>query len=84
MKLKFTLALIFTSLFSFAQQYMLSEDAEISALTIGPGSYLVDSFGHSAFRVRDREKNIDLVFNYGTYDFETSNFKTFIEQRKMI
>ena len=74
MKLKFTLALIFTSLFSFAQQYMLSEDAEISALTIGPGSYLVDSFGHSAFRVRDREKNIDLVFNYGTYDFETSNF----------
>lgn len=83
MRLKFTIALLLFSIFSFSQQYMLTEDAEISALTIGPGSYLVDSFGHSAFRVRDRQKGIDIVFNYGTYDFETSNFYLKFAQGKL-
>lgn len=66
-----------------AQQNVLSEQAEISILTIGPGSSLNDSFGHSAFRIQDPIKGIDLVFNYGVYDFDTPNFYTKFAQGKL-
>ena len=36
-----------------AQQNILSEQAEISVLTIGPGNSLNDAFGHSGFRIKD-------------------------------
>lgn len=55
-----------------AQNPNLSEDAEISVLTMGPGKLLNDSFGHSAFRVRTG--TIDLVYNYGMFDFNAPNF----------
>lgn len=55
-------------------QTPLSEQAEISILTVGPGRYLYDKFGHSAFRLRDDAQGLDIVFNYGTYDFNTPNF----------
>lgn len=55
-------------------QFQLSEDATISIITIGPGKELYDSFGHSAFRVQDPANNRDLIFNYGTFDFDTPNF----------
>jgi hypothetical protein len=41
---------------------------------MGPGLQLYDSFGHSAFRVKDETNGIDLVYNYGVYDFNTPNF----------
>lgn len=80
--------LLFLFLFLFvevinAQQNALSEQAEISILTIGPGNSLNDSFGHSGFRVRDHIKGTDLVFNYGVYDFETPNFYTKFAQGKL-
>ena len=55
-------------------QLNLSNTAEISILTVGPGRYLYDKFGHSAFRVQDPALGVDMVFNYGTYDFNTPNF----------
>uniref|UniRef100_UPI004048AC0D lipoprotein N-acyltransferase Lnb domain-containing protein n=1 Tax=Mariniflexile sp. TaxID=1979402 RepID=UPI004048AC0D len=81
-------ALLLLFLFLFvettnAQQTVLSEDSEISVLTIGPGTSLNDSFGHSGFRVKDHIKGIDLVFNYGVYDFETPNFYTKFAQGKL-
>lgn len=66
-----------------AQQDILSEQAEISVLTIGPGALLNDSFGHNAFRVKDPIKGIDLAFNYGVYDFETPNFYLKFAQGKL-
>ena len=68
---------------SFAQSINLSEESEISVLTIGPGNSLNDAFGHSAFRVRDKRKQIDLVYNYGIYDFNTPNFYTKFAQGKL-
>ena len=66
---------IFTILFFFST-FLAAEtkDYVISVLTIGPGSSLSDSFGHSAIRVQDKSKNYDLVFNYGVYDFNDPNF----------
>jgi len=53
---------------------MLSEASKISVLSCGPGQALYATFGHTALWVSDPENNIDEVFNYGTFDFNTSNF----------
>lgn len=48
---------------------------EISLLTCDPGDQLYSSFGHSAIRVREiGSEGRDLVFNFGTFDFDTPNF----------
>ncbi|WP_200975328.1 DUF4105 domain-containing protein [Echinicola sp. 20G] len=51
-----------------AQQY------QISLLTCDPGEELYSVFGHNAVRVIDLQTGRDLVFNYGTFDFDTPNF----------
>ena len=84
MRLKLLILLFFIcSFFSNAQQLNLSNEAEISVLSIGPGTMLNDAFGHNGFRVRDRERKIDVVFNYGTYDFDTPNFYLKFAQGKL-
>jgi Domain of unknown function (DUF4105) len=62
----------------------LSEYARISILTMGPGANLYDKFGHSAFRVKDSPNKRDIVFNYGTFDFDTPNFYTKFAQGKLL
>lgn len=52
----------------------LSENAHISILTCAPGDELYSIFGHTAIRVADPSQNFDLVFNYGTFNFNTPNF----------
>ena len=52
----------------------LSPAAGISLLTCGAGGELYSTFGHSAVRVYDPEQSLDLVFNYGTFDFNTPHF----------
>ena len=62
MKLKLSFFLfLFVYVFSFGQQLQLTEDAEVSVLTFGPGESLNDAFGHNAFRIKDKSKGIDLV-----------------------
>lgn len=58
----------------FGQQITLSENAEISMITVDPGNSLVGSFGHSAIRVKDTSLGLDIAYNYGTFDFEAPNF----------
>ncbi|MFG6687650.1 DUF4105 domain-containing protein [Mariniflexile sp. HNIBRBA6329] len=81
-KLLFLILIFFVEVV-VGQQNILSDQAEISVLTIGPGASLNDAFGHSGFRVKDPVKGIDLVFNYGVYDFETPNFYTKFAQGKL-
>lgn len=52
----------------------LSEQSKISLLTCGAGDDLYSVFGHSALRVTDEQEGIDIVFNYGTFDFDAPNF----------
>ena len=68
----------------FGQDPILSESAQISVLTCGPGQELYTAFGHSAFRVQDPEKGIDVVYNYGTFDFDAPNFYTNFARGKLI
>ena len=77
------LVLFFLVEITIAQQNILSEQAEISVLTIGPGTSLNDAFGHSAFRIKDPLKGTDIVFNYGVYNFEAPNFYLKFAQGKL-
>lgn len=74
----------FSGLVSTAQFGSLSPAGEISILTIGPGAELYDKFGHSAFRIKDSLSGVDVVFNYGVYDFDTPNFYTKFAQGKLL
>lgn len=49
---------------------------QISLLTCTPGEELYATFGHSALRVIDSNSVTDLVYNYGTFDFNDPNFYT--------
>jgi hypothetical protein len=51
-----------------------AQNQQISLLTCDPGDELYSAFGHNAVRVLDLETGRDLVFNYGTFDFDTPNF----------
>ncbi len=51
-----------------------SDPVKISLLTCDPGAEIYSIFGHTAIRVRDLDNQYDVVFNYGTFDFNTPNF----------
>ncbi|HOY96006.1 MAG TPA: DUF4105 domain-containing protein, partial [Catalimonadaceae bacterium] len=57
-----------------SQTVPLSAQARISLITCGPGEALYEAFGHSAIRVSDPTQSLDLVFNYGMFDFNQENF----------
>lgn len=46
----------------------------LTLLTCGPGEDLYSVFGHSALRVTDRARNVDIIYNYGTFDFADPDF----------
>ncbi len=78
------LLLLFLSVSAKAQYGSLSPAAEVSILTIGPGAELYDKFGHSAFRIKDTLSGVDVVFNYGKFDFDSPNFYTKFAQGKLL
>ncbi|HTE24911.1 lipoprotein N-acyltransferase Lnb domain-containing protein [Flavitalea sp.] len=46
----------------------------ISILTCGPGEELYSIFGHSAIRITDASTGMDIVYNYGTMEFDDFSF----------
>ena len=57
-----------------ASPVILSNESKISILTCDPGDQLYSLFGHTAIRVEDPSLRIDIVYNYGTFDFTTDGF----------
>lgn len=68
--------LVFVTLLVFsitnAQSFELSEQAKISLLTVGTANASHSLYGHTALRIQDG--NLDVVYNYGMFDFATPNF----------
>ena len=62
----------FSQVSSFAQTD--SCNVRISLLTCGPGADLYSVFGHTAVRVMDGSAHSDIVYNYGTFDFNDPDF----------
>ncbi|MFV8342121.1 DUF4105 domain-containing protein [Flavobacterium sp. XS2P39] len=73
-KISFFLFLFATTHHSFAQNLLLSKEAKVSVLTCGTGNESYSMFGHTAIRISDASNKIDLVYNYGAFDFNTPNF----------
>jgi Domain of unknown function (DUF4105) len=73
--LKFLIPLLlFLPLEIFAQNE--SCHLRISILTCSPGEELYSTFGHSAIRVTDSVSHNDVVYNYGTFNFDEPGFYT--------
>ncbi|WP_158551377.1 DUF4105 domain-containing protein [Rhodohalobacter sp. SW132] len=70
LRLFITLILLSLPLVANGQAAQLSDQAEISLITILPGETPEELFGHSAVRVNDPANNIDISYNYGTFHFD--------------
>lgn len=56
----------------------------ISLLTCSPGEELYSTFGHSALRVADSSAGTDIVYNYGTFNFDEPGFYTKFIRGKLL
>jgi len=63
----FFLLLFFTAVSLYAQP-------ELSLVTVYPGNAIYSAFGHTAFRYLDKDNDIDILYNYGTFDFRDPKF----------
>lgn len=73
-KTLFNLLVLLSFSIGFGQSVPLSKDAKVSVLTCGLGNETYSYFGHTAIRVSDPANNLDVVYNYGAFDFRTPNF----------
>jgi hypothetical protein len=73
------LKFLITLLFFLPLKIIAQNDSchlRISLLTATPGEELYSTFGHSALRVTDTVSNTDIVYNYGTFNFDEPGFYT--------
>jgi hypothetical protein len=73
-KISFLVVFLATATIGFSQNPVLSKKAKVSVLTCGVGNESYSLFGHTAVRITDTEHFIDIVYNYGAFDFNTPNF----------
>lgn len=59
---------------SYAQEIIPTDSIRISLLTCGAGSEIYSLFGHTAIRYEQPARGIDIVFNYGVFNFGAPNF----------
>jgi hypothetical protein len=56
------------------QNYPITSKTIVSVLTVGTAEESHTLYGHTAIRIKDSNLNIDLVYNYGMFEFDTKNF----------
>src|SRR6476646_7513316 len=81
-----SIAALFLSSFFYgltAQTYS-SSNIQISLLTCSPGEELYLTWGHSALRVIDSATNTDIIYNYGTFDFDDPAFYSKFTRGKLM
>ncbi len=64
----------FIVLFVPLQGAKSAERSYVSLLTCSPGNEVYSLFGHTALRYCNPDKKLDLVFNYGLFDFTEPGF----------
>ena len=78
LKNKICFLLISFCLQSFAMNNQLPEklsvNAKISLLTCDEGDEIYSLFGHSALRILDVENQLDIVFNWGMFEWPEDQF----------
>ena len=53
---------------------LMADNAKFYVLTCSPGDEAYSLYGHTGLRYCNPEKDIDIVFNYGYFDFNSPNF----------
>ena len=51
-----------------------SSRLQVSLITCAPGAELYSVFGHTALRIVDSAVNTDIIYNYGTFNFDDPDF----------
>lgn len=74
LKKTFFFILLIISMSGFGQNIILSKNARASVITCDTGNESYSLFGHTALRITDTDNNLDVVYNYGAFDFATPNF----------
>jgi hypothetical protein len=67
-------AILLFNFIAFAQSPRLSPETQVSIFTCDRGEELYSTFGHTALRIKDANNALDIVYNYGYFDFRTENF----------
>ena len=75
-KLSFLLILICFNGFASNNQLpnTISKNAQVSLLTCNEGDEIYSLFGHSAIRIYDIDSQINIVFNWGMFDWPEDQF----------
>lgn len=61
-----------------------SSRLQVSLITCSPGAELYSVFGHTALRIFDSTAGTDIVYNYGTFDFDDPDFYTKFVRGKLM
>jgi len=73
-KQTFLFILLSSAISGFGQNMILSKNTRASIITCDTGNESYSLFGHTAIRIIDSDNNLDVVYNYGAFDFATPNF----------
>lgn len=84
LRILFPILLLIICTNGMAQVPKLTDNSQVSVLTCASGNELYSTFGHTAIRVQDPNLGIDVVYNYGTFDFNQPNFYLNFVKGKMI
>lgn len=71
---RISLILLISFFIAEARAQTDSCNLRISLLTVTPGEELYSTFGHSALRITDTVTHQDMVYNYGTFNFDDPDF----------
>ncbi len=80
-------AIIFFCFFLFQNLFAQTDTPcrlRITLLTCTPGLELYSTFGHSALRVTDSSTGEDIIYNYGTFDFDDPSFYSKFTRGKLL
>ncbi|HSH50628.1 MAG TPA: DUF4105 domain-containing protein [Bacteroidales bacterium] len=72
--MKKLLSILFILFTLGSNQLTANDHITISLLTCSSGKEAFSAWGHSAIRIVDPVDNIDIVCNFGLFDFDTPNF----------
>lgn len=71
---KLYLLFVFFVVQNILAQASPNDDIQVSVLTVGVADESHSLYGHTAIRIKDEFRGIDVVYNYGMFDFRTPNF----------
>lgn len=71
---KILCSVAFLLCFCLPRVYGQSDSVEISLLTCGPYHEVYSLYGHTAIRIKNVKKDVDMVVNYGVFDFDKPHF----------